>query len=339
MANHAIVTPPLSLRERELHVPKFVVETNDQSWFKSFRQNIHDHFFPEKLPPLHLTSRPVKVRDIWADSRRSKTATYGSLVLHVVMIAAVVGLSIWGAKKVVEPKKENKTVVYVPTDYTPELPMQMKKGPTLAGGGGGGERAKIEAPKGKLPKQALEQFTPPTTEIRNDNPKLAMEQTVVAPPDVKIPANNPSLPNIGDPMAKLAGPPSNGTGSGAGIGSGSGGGIGIGTGSGVGKGSGGGFGGGVYRPGGGVSAPRVVHKQEPEYSEEARKAKFQGTVELSLIVDPAGRPNSIRVSRSLGMGLDQKAIEAVRQWKFEPAKKDGQPVAVAIKVLVDFRLY
>ena len=77
----------------------------------------------------------------------------------------------------------------------------------------------------------------------------------------------------------------------------------------------------------------------PEYSEEARKAKYQGTVVLWMIVDPNGSPRDVRVTRSLGMGLDQKAIEAVRKWKFEPAMKDGKPVAVQISVEVNFRLY
>jgi TonB family protein len=88
-----------------------------------------------------------------------------------------------------------------------------------------------------------------------------------------------------------------------------------------------------------VSAPRALYAPDPEYSEEARKAKYQGTVVLWLIVGPDGRPRDIRVSRSVGMGLDEKAIDAVRTWKFEPARKDGQPVAVQINVEVSFRLY
>jgi periplasmic protein TonB len=148
------------------------------------------------------------------------------------------------------------------------------------------------------------------------------------------------LPNLGDPMSRIpSGPPSNGTGSGGGIGAGSGGGVGTGEGPGVGPGRGGGFGGGVFSVGGGVSAPKGIYTPDPEYSEEARKAKYQGVCVLWLIVDPNGHPRDIKVARSLGMGLDQKAIEAVRNWKFEPAKKDGQPVAVQINVEVNFRLY
>ncbi|PYX99337.1 MAG: hypothetical protein DMG63_09115 [Acidobacteria bacterium] len=138
----------------------------------------------------------------------------------------------------------------------------------------------------------------------------------------------------------MAGPPSNGVGAGSGIGSGSGGGIGSGAGGGVGPGSGGGYGGGVFRPGiGGVTAPRAIYKPDPEYSEEARKAKYQGKVVLGLIVDASGRPRGLKVEHGLGMGLDEKALEAVRTWKFEPAEKDGKPVAVAISVEVEFRLF
>lgn len=136
-----------------------------------------------------------------------------------------------------------------------------------------------------------------------------------------------------------SGPPSNGTGSGGGIGSGSGGGVGSGQGPGVGPGRGGGIGGGVFRVGGGVSAPRPIFTPEPEYSEEARKAKYQGTCVLWLIVDRDGKTRDIRVGRALGLGLDEKAIEAVKQWKFEPAIKDGKPVSVQVNVEVSFRLY
>jgi TonB family protein len=162
-----------------------------------------------------------------------------------------------------------------------------------------------------------------------------MEATIVAPPDIALPQVD--LSQYGDPLARI-GPPSNGPGSGGGIGSGKGGGVGNGAGAGVGPGSGGGFGGGVFRIGGGVTAPALVFKKEPEYSEEARKAKYQGTVILYVEVDPSGHATNIRVQRSLGLGLDEKAIEAVRQWKFKPGYKDGRPVTVAATIEVNFRL-
>ena len=143
--------------------------------------------------------------------------------------------------------------------------------------------------------------------VRNDNPKLAVEPTVVVPPQIKLAMNN--MPNLGDPMAAIPnGPLSNGTGSGGGIGSGSGGGVGSGEGPGVGPGRGGGIGGGVFHVGGGVSAPKPVFSPDPEYSEEARKAKYQGTVLLYIEVDPSGKATNMRVVRSLGLGLDEKAM-------------------------------
>ena len=106
----------------------------------------------------------------------------------------------------------------------------------------------------------------------------------------------------------------------------------------AGAGSGGGIGGGVFRIGGGVSAPRLTYKVEPEYSEEARKAKYQGTVVLAIQVWEDGRAHNIRVIRSLDLGLDEKAIQAVQEWKFVPGKKDGVPVKVRANVEVNFRL-
>jgi TonB family protein len=91
--------------------------------------------------------------------------------------------------------------------------------------------------------------------------------------------------------------------------------------------------------GGGVSAPKPLYTPDPEYSEEARKAKYQGVVVLWLVIGPDGRPREIKIARPLGMGLDQKAVEAVRTWRFDPARKDGQPVAVQMNVEVSFRLY
>jgi TonB family protein len=95
----------------------------------------------------------------------------------------------------------------------------------------------------------------------------------------------------------------------------------------------------AYRVGGGVSAPKLTYEPDPKYSEKARKARYQGTVVLWLIVDTNGLPQSIRVQRSLGMGLDEEAVKAVKRWRFEPAKREGQPVPVMINVEVNFRLY
>jgi TonB family protein len=93
----------------------------------------------------------------------------------------------------------------------------------------------------------------------------------------------------------------------------------------------------VYHSGGDVTAPVILYKLNPEYSEEARRAKRQGTVVLYLEVDP-GRPRNIKVLRRLRHGLDQKATEALKKWRFRPGYKDGKPVTVACTVEVNFRL-
>ena len=319
--------------ELNLLLPK---NTFEEPLWKSLLQNINDSFFPKKQPPLVLESKPIPVRDIWGFYSYKKNGALGSSVLHVIVLALIIGGTIW-AKRMVQTitKPQEVTTLIAPAEDVPPLPPSKTQ---AGGGGGGGDRDKLQASKGKLPKLAMEQITPPMVVVRNPNPKLAVEPTVVIPPEVKMAAVN--LPNLGDPMSRIpSGPPSNGTGSGGGIGSGSGGGVGSGEGPGVGPGRGGGVGGGVFRVGGGVSAPKALYAPDPEYSEEARKAKYQGTCVLWLIVGPDGHPRDIRIARSLGLGLDEKAIEAVKQWKFEPAMKDGKPVAVQINVEVDFRLY
>ena len=93
------------------------------------------------------------------------------------------------------------------------------------------------------------------------------------------------------------------------------------------------------KPGSGVSPPRATYQPDPEYSEEARKAKYQGTVVMSLRVESSGAPTDLQLNVPLGLGLDEKAIAAVSTWQFKPALKDGEPVAVTIHVEVSFRLY
>jgi len=333
MATLEFKPPQSAEREPELNLLLPKGQGQEQSLWSSLRQNFKDTFFPEKLPPLVLTSKPVPVRDIWGFYNYRKSSATLSMLAHIVGLAGILALSYYFGKPVIQAAKRQVVEIVAPSEVPTMKPAKMQVG----GGGGGGDRDKFKAPKGKIPKQSMEQITPPAIVVRNDHPKLAVAPTVVVPPQVKLASN---MPNLGNPTAPMpSGPPSNGTGSGGGIGSGSGGGIGVGAGPGVGEGHGGGIGGGVFHVGGGVSAPKAVFSPDPEYSEEARKAKYQGVCVLSLIVGPDGKPRDIKLSRSLGLGLDEKAIQAVNQWKFEPALKDGKPVAVAINVEVQFRLY
>jgi periplasmic protein TonB len=305
------------------HLARLLVDDVEVPWYKTFIQDLKEYINPPKLPPLELTSKPVAVKDIWGLYGRQKKSFMMSTGGQALVVALV--FIAFSTKPVQEAAKTVANLV-MPVDIAP-APIAPAKKQTMQGGGGGGDRSPLPASKGRLPKAALRQFTPPSAVLNNPNPKLAMEPTILAPPDVQLP--NVNMSQYGDPLGKL-GPASNGPGSGGGIGSG--------TGGGVGPGEGGGIGGGPFRVGGGVTAPVVLHKVEPEYSEEARKAKYQGTVLLYIEVDPSGRATNIRVQRSLGLGLDEKAIEAVKQWKFKPGYKDGRPVTVAATIEVNFRL-
>ena len=244
-----------------------------------------------------------------------------NFLLSFVTHTAGIGLMLWMLHltvpaKIIPPTTANSV------ELAPYVPQHVGKGGPS--GGGGGDASKLKASAGSPPKAAKQQFTPPTV-LPQQKSKLMIEPTVVA--DLKVPPNA----QLGDPLSKLL-TPSNGTGVGGGIGSGSGGGVGSGRG-------GPGVGPGIFHVGEGVSAPRPVYTPEPEFSEEARKAKYQGVVVLNIIVGTDGRVHNPRVVRSLGMGLDEKAIEGVKTWKFDPSKKDGRAVAVEMNIEVAFNLY
>jgi protein TonB len=301
----------------------------EEPFFRSLARNIKELIHPPKLPPLELTSHPVAVKEIWGFyGGQEKRAGVTSILIHAAALALLLFL---GTNKTVQQAVKQQIDLIAP-DLAPYKPAV--KPDQMHGGGGGGDRSPTPVSKGKLPKLATKQFVPPMIS-HVENPKLVMDPTLIIPPDANIPKVD--SPNLGDPLSK-SGLASNGFGSGGGMGSGRGGGIGPGSGPGFGPGSGGGMGGGVYKIGGGVSSPQLLFKVEPEYSEEARKAKFQGTVLLYVEVDEKGLPRNIRVIRPLGLGLDQKAIEAVEKWKFSPGKKDGKPVPVQAQIEVNFRL-
>ena len=323
--------PKLAI-EADDHLDRLLAPSVEEPWFTSLIRSVKEAINPPKLPPLQITSKPVAVKSIWGLYGKDKKSNLMSLAVHSTVVVLL--FTVASSRAVQQAMKQTFTPLIAP-DIAPYIPQQAPKKQTMGGGGGGGDRSPTPASKGKLPKLAPRQFTPPMAVIQNQNPKLVMEPTLVIPPDTHMP--NVNLPHYGDPLARI-GPPSNGPGSGGGIGSGSGGGVGSGKGPGFGPGEGGGVGGGVFRVGGGVSAPTVLYKVDPEYSEEARKAKYSGTVVIQLIVDSSGRARDIKVVRSLGLGLDEKAIEAVNKWKFRPGMRNGQPVAVQATIEVNFRL-
>jgi len=326
------INPNLPGKEPELNL-LIAREDFEKPLWKSLTSGLDDFFFPKKLPPLKLESKPEPVKEIWGFYGNWKTFAAGAAGYYT-LLALVLIASVLIARRVVAAVQAPKvtTTLIDPGD----LPVLKPSATRSGGGGGGGDRDVLQASKGKLPKLSMDPITPPAAVIRNDHPKLAVDPSILVPPQVQLASNN--MPNLGDPMAHAV-VPSNGTGGGAGIGSGEGGGVGSGHGGGFGPGEGGGTGGGVFHVGGGVSPPRAIFKPDPEFSEEARKAKYQGVCTLGMIVGVDGRPTAIRVISSLGMGLDEKAIEAVKNWKFEPAMKDGHAVRVEIAVEVEFHLY
>jgi len=200
------------------------------------------------------------------------------------------------------------------------------------GGGGGGNFDPLPASRGDPPKASLDpQLTPPRVMQPTEMPKLVAPETVVVAPEVKLMQGG----QIGDPMSQFTRALSNGPGGPGGIGPGCCDGIGPSTGPHVGSGPP-----GIFPAGkNGVTVPEVIFNPEPAFSDEARKAKQQGMVMLLLVVGKDGHTYDVHVRQSLGMGLDEKAIEAVSRWRFRPATLNGQPVATQIAVEVDFHLY
>ncbi len=294
-------------------------------WYKSLVNNVRDLINPPKMAPLEVTSKPVEVGSIWGayGGGETKSGTV-SLLVHIGVIALML---IVFRKQVFTPTKAHQEFTpIILNGYKPKLPPAAQKS---GGGGGGGQHMPTPVSRGVAPPKAPKSFIPPTLAV--EKPKLPVAPTITAQAPV-ITADN-----YGDPLSKMM-DTSGGQGK-NGLGNGTGNGLGNGNGDGYGPGSGGGQGGGVYRIGGEVSQPVLISKVEPEYSEEARKAKYSGTVLLSIVVDANGMPHNIHVVRPLGLGLDEKAIEAVMKWRFRPAHKGGQSVAVQAQVEVNFRAY
>ena len=293
-------------------------------------ESIRDVFFPVKLPPLVLTSTPIPVPDRMA----VKPNPWAIGISTTVNIAILLIVLFFVGRRIVEAVRPNLLATNIDVgDY--DAAKAMKK---AGGGGGGGDRSIIDPNKGKLPKIEKNPITPPQPQTI-EHPKLPEPAAIDVQKDIRLP-DNPDMPMIGMKTSTNVTMASAGTGNGGGMGTGRGGGLGPGSGIGYGPGSGWNTGGGLAQIGGRVSAPVVIHSVEAEFSDEARRAKYQGVCLISLIVDTQGNPQNIRIARALGMGLDEKAIEAIRQYKFKPAMKDGKtPVPVMITIEVDFRLY
>ena len=326
MANSALLPPEEDVRREPVLRPLNDVKLSgdlgeaEQGVFASLRDSIRDAFFAPKLPPLVLESQPIPVVDRMA-VKRDPVSTGIAIVVHVVAIALILFLV---ARKVgiIAPKPAPTVTLLAPP---PPPPKTLPKPVSM--GGGGGQKSPTPVTRGNPPKFDRQQLNPPKIQPL-DQPKLSPPVTVDVQQNLKMAKSD--VPQFGVPNSPLVGM-SMGNGRGTGLGSGSG--------AGIGAGSGGNMGGGVRRIGGGVSAPVVLFAPEPEFSEEARKAKVAGNVLVYLQVDPQGRPQHVRVLRGIGMGLDQKAIEAVRNYKFKPAMENGHPVTVEMNVEVNFQIF
>jgi periplasmic protein TonB len=211
--------------------------------------------------------------------------------------------------------------------------------PGPGGGGGGGGNKSPDPPK-RAELKGVEKITVPV----EAKPKPVQKEVTPPTPALNIPAQVTAssiteLPGLISQVPTLT--PSQGSGEGGGSGTGRGTGSGPGSGSGLGPGSGGGTGGGEYRLGSaGIVSPTILHEEKPQYTSEAMRAKIQGDVEIEAAVLPDGSVGRIRITKSLDdrFGLDQKAIEAVRRWRFRPGTRFGQPATVVVDIILTFTL-
>jgi len=301
-----------------------------QPWFVTVWQEIAGLF---DLSARYVPAvQPVAVRPLFRDYRFKKRSAVFSVGGHLLLVAAVLWLPSWLSRSN-RPGVASETITQLSTGpLFLNLPPKAEKS---GGGGGGGRREKTPASLGKLPRLSDRQLTPLTPKLLNYDPVLPVEPTVVVPQLAQLPSIDVAY--LGDPLG-IPGPPSSGPGTGGGIGTGKGGGVGPGEGPGVGPGKDGGVNGGVFRVGGGISPPAVLSRIEPAYSEEARRARYQGSVILSAIVRKDGTIQILKVLRGLGLGLDENAIEALKLWRFRPGMRAGEPVDVALNIEVNFAL-
>jgi protein TonB len=251
----------------------------------------------------------------------TRKTVWGALALHAAVIALLMVQIRAMHDRVSAPVTVESEVLL----NAPPVPLPPS---AVTAGGGGGHKGPTPVTQGNPPRFVEHQMLPPEIHPVEDA-KLPTPPTVEVQPDLEM-AQSP-LPQLGMPNSPLVG---------ASLGNGKGGGgLGAGDGPGIGGGSNGGIGGAYRRPGGGVSAPEPIFTPDAEFSEEARKAKFCGNVLVYLVVDDQGRPTHVRVIKPVGLGLDEKAVEAVRQYRFKPARENGKAVAVEMNVEVNFTIF
>ncbi|MEO8259211.1 MAG: energy transducer TonB [Acidobacteriota bacterium] len=281
---------------------------------------------------VHLDGHPVDVPFLFEQQqKRIAPAFVASLGSHLALGLLAVLIVRYGSHAAAEapvvPRPDTKNIIWL-----------TQPGP---GGGGGGGGNQMKEPPRKAELKGKDKLTVPVDKA----PTLQVAKNEPTPVEqLNIPAK--SLADATDLLSgaleAAPGPPtaSLGSGTGGGAGTGRGSGIGSGSGSGLGPGFGGGTGGGAYQPGNGVTMPRLLHEERPQYTSDAMRAKVQGTVLLQCIVKPDGSVGDVQVVRSLDavFGLDQQAMNAARKWRFAPGVRLGEPVPVLVTIELTFTL-
>ena len=296
---------------------------------------------------------PVLPRDrrlfqaLGCSEREPALPVVGSTALHVALVGIAVLLASLGSTPVeTRITNEPARLVFLATP-----------GPG-GGGGGGGLRRPTPAPRAELKGTRKDRSPVPlqrAERVERKDPPPAVAPPEPAPEPVAAPQPDPPpapAPPVVAPVASAAADPeeragvpksearapSNGQGTGGGTGTGEGTGMGEGSGPGIGPGTGGGTGGGPYRPGSGITPPGLLHEVKPDYTEDARRRGLEGDVVMEIVVRRDGTVGDVTLLQRLGSGLDQRAIDAVRQWRFSPARRFGTPVDVLVEVAVEFKL-
>jgi protein TonB len=283
-------------------------------------------------------------RELFAQSARAERSTTVPLIvstsLHGLAVATILFIASLGfavADERTEPLKEPEPIRMV---------FLVAAGP---GGGGGGGGLKFKTPPPKAMRKGPEKISSPLParklpppmrpEPKPPEPPKPLEAKVLTPVMAPIPTKKAEVEDREGVLAKAPeAPPTQGTGTGGGTGSGQGTGLGQGDGTGVGEGSGGGYGGGPFRPGSGVEPPRLLREVRADYTDEARRGNIEGEVELEIVVRRDGSVGDVKIVRGLRGGLNDRAVQAVRQWRFAPGRMKGVPVDVVVEVGVEFRL-
>ena len=290
--------------------------------------NLRDWIAPRKLPPLKTTSQPIPVPEIWSKNTQFSRVQVVSILVHALAIALIVILPLLLPSWLFPPVTKAVNIELATMSLCRLISRSSR--PRRP------KRAAVAARTTSFQRRKVNCRSSPGRRsrgrwcIRRNIATIAVTPTVLGNPDIHLPNNN--LPNWGDPLGK---------GMNDSMGQGHGSGVGNGNGSGVGPGEGWNTGGGAPNAGtGGYGTPACLYCPRADYSDEAMKVKVQGVVELIAVITPDGRVTDVHVAKGLGLGLDEKAIEAVRTWRLKPALgPDGRPASVRQIIEVTFQLY